>query len=89
MHIQFEGVPYEVAEGISLSDLLQQLGKEIPARILIRRNIMKEAYSMNPMDPPRYELLYVDEKFVDRKDFAKTTVLADAQVEPFYFEAGG
>jgi hypothetical protein len=89
MKVQFEGDSYEVSEGITVAGLLSELGKEVPARILIRRNIMKEAYSANPNDPPRYELLYVDEKFVDLKDFAKTVVLADSKVEPFYFEAGG
>jgi hypothetical protein len=89
MNIQFEGKPYEVPDGLSLAELLDQLHKEVPARILLRRNIMKETYSMNPNDPPRYKLLYVDEKFVDLKDFAKTIVAPESKVEPFYFEAGG
>lgn len=89
MNIQFDGDTYEVAEGITLSELLQQLKKEIPPRVLLRKNIMKEAFSMNPNDPPRYELLYVDEKYVDLKDFASTIVPEDAKIEPFYFEAGG
>lgn len=89
MNIQFDGETYDVPEGITVSELLQQLKKEVPPRILLRKNIMKEAFSMNPNDPPRYELLYVDEKYVDLKDFAATIVPEDARVEPFYFEAGG
>lgn len=89
MNIQFDGDTYEVPEGITLSELLQQLQKEVPPRILLRKNVMKEAFSMNPNDPPRYELLYVDEKYIDLKDFGTTVVPEDARVEPFYFEAGG
>lgn len=89
MNIQFDGDTYEVPEGITLSELLQQLQKEVPPRILLRKNVMKEAFSMNPNDPPRYKLLYVDEKYIDLKDFITTVVPEDAKVEPFYFEAGG
>lgn len=89
MNIQFDGDTYNVPEGITLSELLQQLNKEVPPRILLRKNVMKEAFSMNPNDPPRYELLYVDEKYIDLKDFTTTIVPNDAKVEPFYFEAGG